>query len=126
MLLGAMALIFTGYPVAFELDGVALVFSLLGTLVGHFDLVLLRALPDRMFGIMANYTLLAVPFFIFMGTVLEKSALAQDLLETIGILFGRFRGGLAIGVIGVGALLAAATGVVGASVTAMGLISLPS
>ena len=74
---------------------------------------------------MANYTLLAVPFFIFMGTVLEKSDLAEDLLETIGILFGRFRGGLAIGVIGVGVLLAAATGVVGASVTAMGLISLP-
>ena len=93
--------------------------------MGHFDPVLLRALPDRTFGIMANYTLLAVPFFIFMGTVLEKSGLAEDLLETIGILFGRFRGGLAIGVIGVGALLAAATGVVGASVTAMGLISLP-
>ena len=125
MLLGATALILTGYPVAFALAGVALIFSLLGTMVGHFDLVLLRALPDRMFGIMANYTLLAVPFFMFMGTVLEKSHLAQDLLETIGVLFGRFRGGLALGVIGVGALLAAATGVVGASVTAMGLISLP-
>ena len=105
--------------------GTALIFSLLGSLVGHFDLVLLRALPDRTFGIMANQTLLAVPFFIFMGTILEKSDLAEDLLETIGILFGRFRGGLAIGVIGVGALMAAATGVVGASVTAMGLISLP-
>ena len=125
MLLGALALIFTGYPVAFSLAGTALVFSVVGGLVGHFDPVLLRALPDRTFGIMANYTLLAVPFFIFMGTVLEKSDLAKDLLETIGLLFGRFRGGLAIGVIGVGALLAAATGVVGASVTAMGLISLP-
>ena len=125
MLLGALALTFTGYPVAFALAGAALVFSFVGMLVGHFDPVLLRALPDRTFGIMANYTLLAVPFFIFMGTVLEKSGLAEDLLETIGILFGRFRGGLAIGVIGVGALLAAATGVVGASVTAMGLISLP-
>jgi tripartite ATP-independent transporter DctM subunit len=125
MFFGALALIFTGYPVAFSLAGAALFFSLLGTLVGHFDLVLLRALPDRTFGIMANYTLLAVPFFIFMGTVLEKSGLAEDLLETIGVLFGRFRGGLAIGVIGVGALLAAATGVVGASVTAMGMISLP-
>ena len=125
MFLGTLVLIFTGYPVAFALAGAALIFSLLGSLAGHFDLVLLRALPDRTFGIMANYTLLAVPFFIFMGTVLEKSDLAEDLLETIGILFGRFRGGLAIGVIGVGALLAAATGVVGASVTAMGLISLP-
>ena len=125
MFLGALALIFTGYPVAFALAGAALIFSLLGSLVGHFDLVLLRALPDRTFGIMANQTLLAVPFFIFMGTILEKSDLAKDLLETIGILFGRFRGGLAIGVIGVGALFAAATGVVGASVTAMGLISLP-
>ena len=125
MFLGALALIFTGYPVAFALSGTALVFALVGTWVGHFDLVLLRALPDRTFGIMANQTLLAVPFFIFMGTILEKSDLAEDLLETIGILFGRFRGGLAIGVIGVGALLAAATGVVGASVTAMGLITLP-
>ena len=125
MFLGALALIFTGYPVAFALSGTALVFALVGTWVGHFDLILLRALPDRVFGIMANQTLLAIPFFIFMGTVLEKSGLAEDLLETIGVLFGRFRGGLAIGVIGVGALLAAATGVVGASVTAMGLISLP-
>ena len=125
MFLGVLALIFTGYPVAFALAGTALVFSLLGTLAGDFDLILLRALPERTFGIMSNYTLLAVPFFIFMGTVLEKSHLAEDLLETIGILFGRFRGGLALGVIGVGALLAAATGIVGASVTAMGLISLP-
>ena len=125
MFLSALALIFTGYPVAFALAGTALVFALLGSLVGHFDPILLRALPDRAFGVMSNYTLLAVPFFIYMGTVLEKSRLAEDLLETIGILFGRFRGGLAIGVIGVGALLAAATGVVGASVTAMGLISLP-
>ena len=125
MFLGVLALIFTGYPVAFALAGTALVFSLLGTLAGDFDLIILRALPDRTFGIMSNYTLLAVPFFIFMGTVLEKSRLAEDLLETIGVLFGRFRGGLALGVIGVGALLAAATGIVGASVTAMGLISLP-
>jgi tripartite ATP-independent transporter DctM subunit len=125
MFLGALALIFTGYPVAFALAGAGLLFALLGSLVGDFDLILMRALPDRVFGVMSNTTLLAVPFFIFMGTVLEKSRLAEDLLETIGVLFGRFRGGLAIGVIGVGALLAAATGVVGASVTAMGLISLP-
>ena len=120
-----LAMIFTGYPVAFALGGTALIFALIGTAVGAFDIPLLFALPERTFGTMSNFTLLAVPFFIFMGTVLEKSKLAEQLLETIGILFGRFRGGLAIGVIFVGALLAAATGVVGASVTAMGLISLP-
>ena len=125
MFLGALLLIFSGYPVAFALAGTALFFALLGVLTGAFDFILLSAMAERTFGVMANYTLLAVPFFIFMGIVLEKSKLAEQLLETIGILFGRFRGGLAIGVILVGALLAAATGVVGASVTAMGLISLP-
>ncbi|MEJ2204581.1 MAG: TRAP transporter large permease subunit [Gemmatimonadota bacterium] len=125
MFFGALLLIFSGYPVAFALGGTALLFACIGAVAGHFDLVLLYALPERTFGTMSNYTLLAVPFFIFMGTVLEKSRLAEQLLETIGALFGRFRGGLALGVIFVGALLAAATGVVGASVTAMGLISLP-
>jgi tripartite ATP-independent transporter DctM subunit len=118
-------MIFTGYPVAFALGGTALIFALVGSAFGAFDIPLLFALPERTFGTMSNFTLLAVPFFIFMGTVLEKSKLAEQLLETIGVLFGRFRGGLALGVIFVGALLAAATGVVGASVTAMGLISLP-
>jgi tripartite ATP-independent transporter DctM subunit len=125
MFFGALVLIFSGYPVAFALGGTALLFALLAAAFGHFDAILLFALPERTFGTMSNYTLLAVPFFIFMGTVLEKSRLAEQLLETIGALFGRFRGGLALGVIFVGALLAAATGVVGASVTAMGLISLP-
>ena len=125
MFFGVLVIIFTGYPVAFALGGSALLFALAGSATGAFDPVLLYALPERTFGTMSNFTLLAVPFFIFMGSVLEKSKLAEDLLETIGILFGRFRGGLAIGVIVVGALLAAATGVVGASVTAMGLISLP-
>lgn len=120
-----LTMIFTGYPVAFALGGTALIFALIGSTAGAFDLPLLFAMPERTFGTMSNFTLLAVPFFIFMGTVLEKSKLAEQLLETIGLLFGRFRGGLAIGVIFVGALLAAATGVVGASVTAMGLISLP-
>jgi tripartite ATP-independent transporter DctM subunit len=120
-----LAMIFTGYPVAFALGGTALIFALIGSAFDVFPLPLLNALPERTFGTMSNFTLLAVPFFIFMGTVLEKSKLAEDLLETIGMLFGRFRGGLAIGVVFVGALLAAATGVVGASVTAMGLISLP-
>ncbi|SVB65383.1 uncharacterized protein METZ01_LOCUS218237, partial [marine metagenome] len=125
MFFSVLAMIFTGYPVAFTLGGTALLFALVGSAFGAFDLVLLFALPERTFGTMSNATLLAVPFFIFMGAVLEKSKLAEGLLETIGVLFGRFRGGLAIGVIFVGALLAAATGVVGASVTAMGLISLP-
>ena len=125
MFFSVLAMIFTGYPVAFALGGTALLFALIGSTFGAFDLVLLFALHERTFGIMSNATLLAVPFFNFMGAVLEKSKLAEGLLETIGVLFGRFRGGLAIGVIFVGALLAAATGVVGASVTAMGLISLP-
>lgn len=125
MFVAVLAMIFTGYPVAFALGGTALIFALIGSAAGVFDIPLLFALPERTFGTMSNFTLLAVPFFIFMGTILEKSKLAEQLLETIGVLFGRFRGGLAIGVIFVGALLAAATGVVGASVTAMGLISLP-
>lgn len=125
MFAGALALIFTGYPVAFALAGAALIFALIGAATGAFDLILLTAMPERAFAVMSNYTLLAIPYFIFMGSILEKSKLAEELLETIGVLFGRFRGGLAIGVVMVGALLAAATGVVGASVTAMGLISLP-
>ncbi|PSN17746.1 C4-dicarboxylate ABC transporter [filamentous cyanobacterium CCP5] len=125
MFFGALVLIFTGYPVAFALGGTGLVFALLGWLTGHFDLFLLQALPNRVFGIMGNFVLLAIPYFIFMGTLLQKSGLAEDLLETFGQLFGRLRGGLAIGVILVGTLLAAATGVVGATVVAMGMISLP-
>jgi tripartite ATP-independent transporter DctM subunit len=125
MFFAVFLLIFSGYPVAFALGGVALVFAVIGVEVGLFDWGLLSALPVRIFGIMENQILLAVPFFIFMGTVLEKSRLAEDLLKTIGALFGRARGGLALAVVFVGALLAAATGVVGASVVAMGLISLP-
>ena len=125
MFIGVLVMIFSGYPVAFALAGTALIFAGLASIFGQFDLVLLYALPERTFGTMSNQVLLAIPFFIFMGIVLEKSKLAEQLLETIGVLFGRFRGGLAVGVIFVGALLAAATGVVGASVTAMGLISLP-
>ena len=125
MFVAVLLMIFSGYPVAFALGGTALIFALLASLFGVFDLGLLFALPERTFGTMSNQVLLAVPFFIFMGTVLQKSKLAEELLETIGVLFGRFRGGLAIGVVVVGALMAAATGIVGASVTAMGLISLP-
>lgn len=125
MFVVVLIIIFSGYPVAFALAGTALLFAFIGSLAGHFDFVLLRAMPERAFGTMSNYTLLAIPFFIYMGAILQKSRLAENLLESIGILFGRVRGGLGIGVVFVGALLAAATGVVGASVTAMGLISLP-
>lgn len=118
-------LIFSGYPVAFALGGTALLFAMIGVEVGMFDWMLMTAFPQRVFGVMSNYVLLAVPFFIFMGTMLEKSKLAEDLLTTIGMLFGSTRGGLALAVVFVGALLAAATGVVGASVVAMGLISMP-
>ena len=125
MAISALLLIFTGYPVAFALGGTALLFAGIGVASGLLEWNLLFAMPDRIFGVMSNYTLLAVPFFIFMGTVLERSRLAEDLLRTIGLLFGPLRGGLALAVVFVGALLAAATGVVGASVVAMGLISLP-
>ena len=125
MFVGALLLIFSGYPVAFALGGTALFFAGVGVEAGILSWSLLQALPSRIFGIMSNFILLAVPFFIFMGTMLEKSRLAEDLLTTIGQLFGAVRGGLAIAVVFVGALLAAATGVVGASVVAMGLISMP-
>jgi tripartite ATP-independent transporter DctM subunit len=125
MFVVVFTLIFSGYPVAFSLGGTALVFAWIGVAAGYFDWALLYAMPQRTFGVMSNYVLLAVPFFIFMGVVLEKSRLAEDLLKTIGALFGPLRGGLALAVVFVGALLAAATGVVGASVVAMGLISLP-
>ena len=125
MFVVAFALIFSGYPVAFSLGGTALLFAFIGVASGIFEWGLLYAFPERVFGVMSNYVLLAVPFFIFMGTMLEKSKLAEDLLTTIGALFGGLRGGLALAVVFVGALLAAATGVVGASVVAMGLISLP-
>jgi tripartite ATP-independent transporter DctM subunit len=125
MFVAVFALIFVGYPAAFALGGAALAFAAIGVEMGYFDWHLFYAMPERIFGIMANYVLLAVPFFIFMGIVLERARLAEDLLTTIGKLFGPLRGGLALGVVFVGTLLAAATGVVGASVVAMGSISLP-
>jgi len=114
-----------GYPVAFSLAANGLLFAFIGIEVGLFDFALMQALPERVFGIAANQTLLAIPFFTFMGLVLERSGMAEELLDTLGRLFGRVRGGLAYAVIFVGALLAATTGVVAASVIAMGLISLP-
>src|SRR5574338_605226 len=118
-------LLLSGYPVAFALAANGLIFALIGVEMGLFKPDFLGALPNRIFGIMGNETLLAVPFFTFMGLILERSGLAEDLLDTIGQLFGPIRGGLAYAVIFVGALLAATTGVVAASVIAMGLISLP-
>ena len=119
------ALIFTGYPVAFSLGGTALLFACVGVALDLFEWSFVAGFNMRVFGVMENLVLLAVPFFIFMGTMLERSRLAEDLLKTIGMLFGPLRGGLALAVVFVGALLAAATGVVGASVVAMGMISLP-
>lgn len=114
-----------GYPVAFALAANGIVFGLLGMELGLLQPQLFQALPERIFGIMLNDTLLAIPFFTFMGLVLERSGMAEELLDTIGQLFGPVRGGLAFAVIFVGALLAATTGVVAASVISMGLISLP-
>jgi len=114
-----------GFPVAFALAANGILFGLVGIELGLLHGALFQALPERIFGIMANDTLLAVPFFTFMGLILERSGMAEDLLDTIGQLFGPIRGGLAFAVIFVGALLAATTGVVAASVISMGLISLP-
>jgi len=114
-----------GYPVAFALAANGMLFGVIGIELGLFSTNFFQAMPERLFGIMANDTLLAIPFFTFMGLVLERSGMAEDLLETIGQLFGPLRGGLAYAVVFVGALLAATTGVVAASVISMGLISLP-
>ena len=125
MFLSLFLLLLTGFPVAFVLAAVGLIFGVIGVLVGALPIELVQAVPERLFGIMRNETLMAIPFFTLMGLILEKSQLAEDLLDAINQLFGRLRGGLAFAVILVGALLAATTGVVAASVMAMGLISLP-
>ena len=115
-----------GYPVAFTLAGTAILFAVIGLLTGNFEVGYLSALPSRLFGIMTNETLIAVPLFIFMGITLERSKIAEDLLETLSSLFGSYRGGLGLAVILVGMLLAASTGIVGATVVTMGLLSLPT
>jgi len=121
MFLVLTILLMLGYPVAFTLMGTSLVFGLIGFGWGFFNL-----LPLRIWGIMTNFTLLAVPLFVFMGVMLERSGIAEELLETMALLFGRLRGGLAISVVIVGALLGASTGIVGATVVTMGLLSLPT
>ncbi|WP_428482049.1 TRAP transporter large permease [Pyruvatibacter mobilis] len=122
----ACLFLLAGFPVAFTLAGTALIFAILGAALGVFDLSFLGAFPQRIFGTMTNETLIAVPLFVFMGVMLERSRVAEELLENMGRLFGTMRGGLGISVTLVGALLAASTGIVGATVVTMGLLSLPT
>lgn len=125
MFLTICVVLLAGYPVAFTLGGVALLFAGFGIVGGVFDANLLKSFPSRLFGIMNNYTLVSVPLFVFMGAVLEKSRLAEDLLENMTRVCGRLPGGLGISVVLVGSLLAASTGIVGATVVTMGLMALP-
>jgi tripartite ATP-independent transporter DctM subunit len=126
MFAGACGVLLLGYPVALTLAGTALLFALLGNLFGAFHWTLLGGLSSRYFGVMVNELLVAVPLFVFMGIMLERSKIAEELLETMGLLFGQLRGGLGLSVIFVGMLLAASTGIVGATVVTMGLLSLPA
>lgn len=125
MFVGFFVILMSGYPVAFSFAGTGLVFGLLGWFVGAFDADRLLLLSNLWFGTMSNFTLLAIPFFVFLGAVLEKSGLAEELLETLAILLGPVRGGMALAVVLVGTLLAATTGVVAATVILMGMLSLP-
>jgi tripartite ATP-independent transporter DctM subunit len=126
MVVAVIAALMAGYPVALTLAGVSLIFAIVGDLTGAMSFAILGALPQRIFGVMMNQTLLAIPLFVFMGVMLERSAIAEDLLERMGQLFGRLRGGLGVSVVLVGALLAASTGIVGATAVTMGLIVLPA
>ena len=126
MFAAVFLVLLAGYPVAFSLAGTALGFALAGQLLGSFDFAFLQAVPNRLYGIMTNETLVAVPLFVFMGVMLERSRIAESLLETMSALFGSLRGGLGISVTLVGMLLAASTGIVGATVVTMGLLSLPT
>ncbi len=126
MFVAVVLVLLAGYPVAFTLSGVALLFALGGAVFGVFDPAFLNAMPSRIFGIMGNQTLIAVPLFVFMGVMLERSRIAEGLLDTLSLLFGPLRGGLGFSVTLVGMLLAASTGIVGATVVTMGLLSLPT
>ncbi|MCG6942940.1 MAG: TRAP transporter large permease subunit [Thiohalocapsa sp.] len=126
LFVGVGAVLLLGYPVALSLGGTALVFAYVGQLFGLFDHAFIEALPNRIYGVMTNETLIAVPLFIFMGVMLERSRVAENLLDTMAMLFGPMRGGLGISVTVVGMLLAASTGIVGATVVTMGLLSLPT
>jgi tripartite ATP-independent transporter DctM subunit len=126
LFLAVIVMLLAGFPVAFSLGGTALMFAFFGVLGGGFESAFLSGLPSRIFGIMTNDTLVAVPLFVFMGITLERARIAEDLLETLSSLFGTLRGGLGISVTLVGMLLAASTGIVGATVVTMGLLSLPT
>jgi tripartite ATP-independent transporter DctM subunit len=126
LFLSVILVLLAGFPVAFTLGGTALLFAGAGVLSGDFNAALLSGLPNRIFGIMSNETLVAVPLFVFMGVTLERARIAEELLETLSTLFGTLRGGLGISVTIVGMLLAASTGIVGATVVTMGLLSLPT
>ncbi|OOZ40032.1 C4-dicarboxylate ABC transporter [Solemya pervernicosa gill symbiont] len=126
LFLAVCLVLMLGFPVAFTLGGTALAAALIGSQSGHFDGAFLEAIPNRLFGIMTNETLIAVPLFVFMGVMLERSRVAENLLDTMADLFGPLRGGLGISVTLVGMLLAASTGIVGATVVTMGLLSLPT
>ena len=126
LFLSVIFILLAGFPVAFTLGGTALIFAGIGVMTGQFNDALLSGLPNRVFGIMNNYTLVAVPLFVFMGVTLERARIAEELLETLSSLFGSLRGGLGISVTLVGMLLAASTGIVGATVVTMGLLSLPT
>ncbi len=126
MLLTMFLFLLTGYPVAFTIAGVPLLFALFGQLIGIFDMSYVAALPNRIYGIMTNDLLISVPLFVFMGVMLQKSKIAEELLETMAVLMSNIRSGLTISVTLVGALLAASTGIVGATVVTMGLLSLPT
>ena len=126
LFISVILILLAGFPVAFTLGGTALVFAGLGVIGGGFNEALLSGLPNRIYGIMTNETLVAVPLFVFMGVTLERARIAEDLLETLSALFGNLRGGLGISVTLVGMLLAASTGIVGATVVTMGLLSLPT
>jgi tripartite ATP-independent transporter DctM subunit len=126
LFLAVGAVLLMGYPVALSLGGTALVFAFIGEWFGLFDHAFIEALPNRIYGVMTNETLIAVPLFVFMGVMLERSKVAENLLDTMALLFGPMRGGLGISVTVVGMLLAASTGIVGATVVTMGLLSLPT
>jgi tripartite ATP-independent transporter DctM subunit len=126
MIAAVVLALMAGYPVALTLAGVSLIFAAFGDATGAMGFTILRALPQRIFGVMTNEVLLAIPLFIFMGVMLERSRIAEDLLERMGLLFGRLRGGLGFSVVLVGGLLAASTGLVGATAVTMGLIMLPA
>ena len=126
LFVSVIMVLLAGFPVAFTLGGTALIFAGVGVLTGEFNAALLSGLPNRVFGIMNNETLVAVPLFVFMGVTLERARIAEELLETLSGLFGSLRGGLGISVTLVGMLLAASTGIVGATVVTMGLLSLPT